>query len=639
MVTSRTALAASAQDALLVALLAAAPLFAALAGAPGPLRLTLNLGPGDGPYVAGFTPLHQVDDKVGTHWTTYDAGIALPLEVPGGPVEMSYRFARVFGETAVVEVSFRGEVVDRFSCRGGVFQERHVGVEVAEPGPIRVAFRADSHERKNLGLKLDWVRFEAPEGAWVFLWGGARWRAALLVALLALLLRHAGWGRPGAALLAAPWAAAATYGLLQDPWLTHRLLTGLPETLAVAGGAGVLLGRSLERRGRVSSTDLRLVGALGMTAFLLRAVITNHPDFYYPDLMTHARLVEAVRAAGLDFFRAPATYLGQQGAWTKPAYGSASGLPYAVGFHLLFVPFPLDYDALLTAMKLVGAVISTLPLVLLWAMARRLGASTLGAALMLVIPTYTSRLTFALLPALTGHAMDMALLLWLSGHADRLGERRILLGGAVLLAVCQLSYVSSVTNLCLFLGVFALLGPWDAPGRWRRHALLVLGMGLAGSALAVLAYYRDFLGGVASIVPRMVGHASTAASRYPVESWLALTYDRTLDFFDHVYPVLTLCGLALLSRRRNGRGLLGAWLVTYLVLLLLRAKVPDVFRYGHETLFATPLVCLASGEAIARLAAGAGRWRIAAGAILLFLAVQGLEGQWLALVEQLGNAL
>ena len=35
---------------------------------------------------------------------------------------------------------------------------------------------------------------------------------------------------------------------------------------------------------------------------VLRALAVNHPDFYYPDLRTHARLVEVVRSAGLGFF-------------------------------------------------------------------------------------------------------------------------------------------------------------------------------------------------------------------------------------------------------------------------------------------------------------------------------------------------
>jgi hypothetical protein len=102
----------------------ALPLLAAWWGARGPFAITLNLGPGDAPYLSGFTSAYEIDDRVATHWTTYDAAVYLPLTVSGGPMALSYRFARVFPETAVVQIVFAGGVVDRFECRGGRFQER-----------------------------------------------------------------------------------------------------------------------------------------------------------------------------------------------------------------------------------------------------------------------------------------------------------------------------------------------------------------------------------------------------------------------------------------------------------------------------------------------------------------------------------
>ena len=81
-----------------------------------------------------------------------------------------------------------------------------------------------------------------------------------------------------------------------------------------------------------------------------------------------------------------------------------------------------------------------------------------------------------------------------------------------------------------------------------------------------------------------------------------------------------------------------AWILAYALLLLGRARVPDVFLHGHETLFVTPLVCLAAGEALARLGR-LGAWgRAGAAALLGLLALQGLGAQWAALAAQLGNA-
>ena len=52
----------------------------------------------------------------------------------------------------------------------------------------------------------------------------------------------------------------------------------------------------------------------------------------------------------------------------------------------------------------------------------------------------------------------------------------------------------------------------------------------------------------------------------------------------------------------------------------------------------TPLVCLASGEALAALARRGGVRRAAAVVLLTFLAIQGLAWQWRALADQLQNA-
>jgi hypothetical protein len=140
----------------------------------------------------------------------------------------------------------------------------------------------------------------------------------------------------------------------------------------------------------------------------------------------------------------------------------------------------------------------------------------------------------------------------------------------------------------------------------------------------------------------VLGHATrsgaAAASVHPVQGFFAVAYARTHDFFDGIYPVLAAAGLVVLFRRGKGASLIAAWLVTFALLLLGRAKVPDVFLHGHETLFVTPLVCLASGEALAAVAA---RGRVGRAAAILLgaaLAVQGCAWQWRALADQLANA-
>ena len=155
------------------AVLVLAPLLAARLGVSGPRVVTLNFGPGDAPYIAGFAPEYEIDDKVGTHWTTYHAAVALPLQVRGGPVDLSYRFTRGFGETAQVEVSYDGRAVDQFQCRGGTVLERKAALGVLPATPVRVGIVSDSHERKDRGLKMDWIRLTLGPGAHLRLTGWA----------------------------------------------------------------------------------------------------------------------------------------------------------------------------------------------------------------------------------------------------------------------------------------------------------------------------------------------------------------------------------------------------------------------------------------------------------------------------------
>jgi hypothetical protein len=626
------------------ALLVLAPLLAARFGAFGPRAVTLDFGPGDGPYLTGFAPEYEIDDKVGTHWTTYHAGVALPLQVRGGPVDLSYRFTRGFGETAQVEVSYDGRAVDQFACRGGTVLERKASLGVLPASPVRVGIVSDSHERKDRGLKMDWIRLTLGPGAHLRLSGWAAVVPALAVALVLAIHLAAGWSLTRALALTAPWGVAAVAGLLLDPWLTHRLLRGVPLALLLFGGTGLAVAAWRRRSGALSADSLRILAALALAAFLVRALAVNHPDFYYPDLRTHARLVEKVQEGGLGFFVSPSRAIWEHGVWRTEAHGKTYAFPYTPAFHLPFTLLPVGYDTLLLCLKLAAAAVSVVPILLLWTLARRLGVSVLGAALLVLIPTYTSRLSFAFLPALFGHAFDLALLCWLAAHLDEVRSPRTWLAGAGWIAASQLAYVSGVMNtaaLVLALVLWALLRrrPADA------GALVVMGMGAA--VVAVALYYRDFLGMVFDLVPRVAQGTGHAPSRYPVQPFWLVAYERTRDFFDTVYPVLAAAGLALLWRDPEPEGaasiaarrwLVAGWLGAYALLLAGRARVPDVFLHGHETLLVTPLVCLAAGVALSRLSRRSRAAWWTAAALVALLAVQGTLGQWRAIAEQLGNA-
>jgi hypothetical protein len=624
-------------DALLALAVVALPLAAAFGGSRSGRPVILNLGPGDAPYVSGFAPSYEIDDRIATHWTTYHAAIRLPLAVEGDGVVV-YRYARVFPQSAVVEVRVADALRDRFEGRGGLFVERRTTLGAPLLAPLEIRFDIDSHERRDLGLKLDWVRVEPSPSGRVRLTGAGRWAPALVVALVVALLVGVGFGLGTAAALASPVALALALLLRADPWLALRLLRGVPMALMVFGLPAAAASRWLVARGRAQAASLRTLALLGLCAFLSRTAAVNHPDFYYPDLRTHETLSETVQKAGLDFLRAPATYIRLHGLWIVNAHGRTYAFPYVPTFHIPFAILALPYDQRILAMKLAGVLTTLLPLPAAWLIARRLGISPIGVVLLLFVPTYTSRLSFAFLPSLLGHAMDMALLAWLAGHAERLHRPLVWTAGAVLVAACQLTYISSVMNVCVFVAVFALTAPRREGDSAQRAALRVLAMGLFGSALAVAVYYRDFLDMLVDVAGRIAGTTAGGGSVYPVQSFFSVAWERTHSFFDGIYPLLAAAGFWLLRRQASARRLLLAWTGAYVLLLFGRAKVPDLFTHGHETLFATPLFCLLAGEALGALWRRGAWGRATAMGLAAILAVQGFMSQWRFVADQLGNA-
>jgi hypothetical protein len=611
---------------LLVLLVGALPLPAVLRGAEGPLVLDLNLGPGDGPYVSNFRAGYEIDDGVAMQWTTRASAISLPLTVEGGPVTLAYRFGPppLDAGRPQVGIELDGSPVERFLLTERAFQERRVRFASLQATPLEIQIHVAHQGPRDLGLRLDWLRIEVERGGRVFLDGAARWRAPALLVVLGLLLVLAGWPGALAAAAVAPFSLAALLVLRRDPWLAHRLLTGVPEALCAFGLLVVVGGRLLLRRKAAAPGDVRVVSLLLLAGFTVRALALNTPGFYHPDFRSHVQLALLVRKAGLDFLLRPSVYLPTLGVWSKPAFGGTAAFPYSPAFHLPFAATTLGYDALITAMKLAAAAISTLPVALLWALARRLGASVLGAGLLLALPIYGRHLAVAYMPALFGHAVDLAFVLWLAVRIERPLGPREWWTAAGFVAACELAYVSAVTSLPAFVAALALVAAVRANEGKVRRLVSILAFGVAGSAVAVLAYYRDFLGLVLDAA-RMLASGWTPASGAARPGLVGAALSITGARFDPAFLALALVGLGLLFRRSRGRVLLAAWLLSYALLLAGRAWLPDLFQHQHEALWLAPLLALAAGETLARVASGPS-WRRALAAVL-FLALAGY-GLW-----------
>jgi hypothetical protein len=405
------------------------------------------------------------------------------------------------------------------------------------------------------------------------------------------------------------------------------------------GGAG--FGRWLHQRGTIDGASLRTVTALALFAFCGRALLLNHPDYYYPDLRSHVNLALIVRAAGLDFLRDPAAYIAKQGVWARVIDGQVFAFPYSAAFHSLFALTAASYDRLITAVKLGTTLATVVPIVALWTIARRLGASVLGPVLLLFAPAYVHHLGLAYLAALFGHAVDMVLLAWLVRHWELLARPRLLAAAAALVAAGQLSYVAAAIVTPIFLALLAAMVYFErSRPDGRRLALLVLAAGILGSVLAVLLYYRGFSALFVHALTRTAGEAPLVASGDAArQPFLTIFWIFTRRYFDWAWMPTALFGFIWLLRRRTDRPFLLAWGLTYLVLLFGRSVLPFVFQHPHEGLFATPLVCLAAGQGVAHLHARGGGWRIAGIALLLALAVQGLFVQGHEWNRHLAHAL
>lgn len=626
---------------------------AAAAFGLGTRQVELNLGPGDTPFVEGFQDEIDVDNKVGWHWTTYDARIALPLETAGATLGTTLRYARMFGEEAVVNVRVGQVAAEPFRARGG--EVRTTTLSSPEViGPLAVAIKVGSHERRDMGLRMDRITVAVESGEPLRLQATAALRPVAAALLLFGGLLVLGVSPLVAGISTLVMAASFAVRASVDLFGAWRQTTLLPEMLVLGTGVLLIIRLAMERWGRTSRQEARWLAGAALFTMMFRLALVSHPDFYYPDLMTHARVVDTIATEGLSFFHHPADALNAQGAWTKPVLGSVSSLPYAVVFHTPFAflasTFDLSIDQIETALKAGASLTSVLPILLAGVLAVRLGLPPLAALSLCVIPTYTSRLSFALLPALSGHVFDLVVLvaLLIATTTEPPMPTRLWPWVAATLLAGHLAYTSSVVNEGLLMAMLVAL--WLGSGRsgFRVSGRLVLVEAVA-AFLAFALYYRHFVGDVFGLAARLVGMGGGAgeaagvrgssASVYPIESFWALLFERSSTFFGWSWITLAVAGLVVGGAVVRSSRLVQAWGLTYLGLILLRAKIPDVFRYGHETLFLAPLVALLAGSALIlalRLGGGPRILALFGGGGLL---VVSLLEQWQAVADQLSNAL
>lgn len=621
--------------------LALPPLLAALAGAAGPRTVRLDLGPGDGPYVSGFAPEWEIEGGHSLHWSRPRARLSLPLAYEG-EAALALRFGPPPGGPVRVDVTVGERPLDGFECcRHRALQGRVLPAPASRPTSLDVHLRVAGPDVKDLGLWLDAVELGlGPEGR-VKLAGPARFRPAALVAMVfALLLAMTaptGW----AALLTLPVSLLLTGGLLRDPWLVHRLLTGLPAATLVLGLLLLGLARFLASSGSLTRKAAAWAPALALLVFVARAAAFNHPGYYHPDLASHARLTKALREGGVGALLAPAGLFegpggaaraGATGFYLLEIGGKHYPHPYTLVPHLFLAVLPLDFDTTATGMRLFGIAFSVLPIVLLAALARTWGAPEWAGGLLATAPTAVAEVGLAAVPALAGHVLDLLLLLFLTTRLHALPSPRTVVSGAMLLAAAMLTYVATpVTSMLLLACLFPQV--WADPEGGRRKAGALFAMGALGAALALVAYYRDFVPG--ALVAARAALRSEGASEPPrvgrVDGTLALW------LLPLALP-LALAGLRrLLAVAGEGRKVFVALVLSLGLVTFLRLLGPGFFGHVHLALAVTPLLCLGAATALEALRVRGGRRAVVALGLLGLLVVQGLALQARALAEHVGR--
>jgi hypothetical protein len=598
-------------------LVAASILFGASFFAAGiPVRdavVTLQLGPNDHRYLQGFASHYEIADGIATRWTTYHARVDLPLVLEGGPSEISYRFSRVFPETAEASLSLGGATVDRFSARGGAVETRSVSLPPVPATPISLGFEVDSHERRNMGLRMDWVRISAGPDAGVRLRGMARLLPPLLAVFLFGLFRFAGLSA-GSALVASSLFAGAMFAALRvDVFgLAHVLLELSGPLVALSIGAALFLRR---RPSGAWTIPIFVAG------YLIKGYGLFHPTTFYPDVENARDYVEHFpETSGSLAERGIQTQIRTNVGYPREVGGKAYAFPYSP---LYFLPFGLARTpgGIEDAVRHTGLAASSLELLPVFWLASTIftpRAGLLASLLWSFLPPVFSRLLLALHATLVGSLLDTLVIASVLALAyEPRSLRRLATVSAATLA-SLLAYTSSLFSVSSFVLFESVLE--------RKLALRLFAVLLFCGTLTVVWLYWPFLISFATEIVPALARGLPAPPAETESAPVLLALSRVPLFYGFLYPALSLAGLHLARRQGDPRSfrLLLAWSLGFALMVSLRAFGGGLFKDLKEIEFAAPLVAILSGASLSHLA-GRPRWgKITAAALALALVAFGL---------------
>lgn len=554
-----------------------------------PAPLFLNLGAGDAPFARGFRGGWERDGLSGSgetlfHWTEDGSRLEFPVAAEGRAVRARMRLARFAPGEAQVTLFLGGRVIESWSqpSRGWSVRESELG-ELS--GPLMLRFRSEAAGGEALGVALDWVEITGVERIWP--------RRGLAIGLVLALIGvpvaaglFAGW-KAGLGLAAlGAWAGAAAVYLDRLGGLVALAEAGGPALAAVAlvGLAHLVLRRTWSEQ-----LEPRAALFVPCAAVILACLALFHPFFYYPDVDTHARFLQAIRA---DLWTAfdPTEFQEKVGAWTRTIGGRRIAFPYAPFFHLAAWPLAWIFGEL-GAVKTAAAASLGLTLVLAFALVRSLGSpapwAILGQVLLMLLPVTTSRLTLALFPTLFGQALEALLGMHLVRRFGHLDGARDAAAATFFLFAAQAAYTGSLFNVATVVGLFAALEA--AAGERRRALRLITAYAVSAAAVVLLLYARFLPRLFGDVLPHLRSSAEAGGGDPGIQPLLRLT-----TFYDALLPLLAALGLVLAADApTHARRYAIAALAAGALLLGLRAVLPTLMRDAKDVeLLALPSAAL-----------------------------------------------
>ena len=406
--------------------------------------------------------------------------------------------------------------------------------------------------------------------------------------------------RFGLAASALTVAALLVFGRTQPFAVLHLVLASTP--VALAGIAIVALVRSVGPR--VSSSFL----VLFFFAFLFRAGLLFHPDFYFYDIQGHETLLELIYHRGMvDFWSRWPDYQLQYGIGVSLVQGVRQSLLHPVLFHFVAHVGNTLVHAPVFWIKMTGSLFSALALFPIGYLARRLsshpGADLFAGVFYLLVPGLTRSLFMLKFAATMGHFADLCVVAYLAHLSLRLDGALRAVGGTLMITASLVAYNSGFMHMGLLIGACLLLAP-VLGGVGKRQTIYLAAAGLAALPLAFLCYHPDAVRNFLSVLTGSGAGAQPAAAE--------LDYSVTGMALQFVgLPLIVLGGVGAATSVRALpaalRLLISAWLLSAATAYGLRYVFPEMLTYQKELYWAGAALAVVAGAFVALLWRQ-GRW-------------------------------